>query len=605
MVAVRRTLVGFVVVGCVVFVPSVVAIVPPPIVPATIHTVCASGCDFTTIQAAIDDSSTVTGDELRVSPGTYPEQVTVSKQLTIAGQPGMPAPVITSNGDTVTIAAGGAGSTLQHLDVRAGRAGFAALEADVGVTASDLALTSSTLCADLAGTTQFGPGITATETSPNTVCINANGPDVVLRGLTVNALAEPVMGMAVAGGAVVTDSTVNASFAASIANGGTARRDTFNGAMVGVETDQSGPNVISDSVATATAADGAAVRAFANPPAGTVATTILRNVTAIASGPASTGLDAQSSFTTSGGTLHGSTLIDAENVVARGTANDVAADPALNPCPTGATCLPGAVTISYSNLVTASPLVRTPVNAHIQSQDPLFINPTVGPSQDFHLAYADSPLIGAGTLDASNGPTDRDGITHPTPPSIGAYEPRPGLPTKSTGPSGGAPATGTPGSGGTPGSSGIPGGPGAPAGPSTIVATVSHEKLSPASFAAARTGSSATAAKTPHTGTIVSYTLDEPASVRFTVAAREPGRKTSRGHCTTPTKANRHAVACTGLVPLTGSFTRAGLAGTKRFRFTGRLSGHPIKPGAYQLVATPTHNGKTGNAATAAFHIEP
>ena len=57
------------------------------------------------------------------------------------------------------------------------------------------------------------------------------------------------------------------------------------------------------------------------------------------------------------------------------------------------------------------------------------------------------------------------------------------------------------------------------------------------------------------------------------------------------------------LVTLKGSFTRAGLAGTNTFRFTGRLNGKRLRPGRYRLVATPTANGKTGRAASASFRI--
>ena len=34
---------------------------------ATLHTVCASGCDYATLQGALDDSAVVTGDGIVVS----------------------------------------------------------------------------------------------------------------------------------------------------------------------------------------------------------------------------------------------------------------------------------------------------------------------------------------------------------------------------------------------------------------------------------------------------------------------------------------------------------------------------------------------------------
>lgn len=45
----------------------------------------SGGGDFTTIQAAIDDSGTSNGDTICVAAGTYSEQVTVDKELTLAG----------------------------------------------------------------------------------------------------------------------------------------------------------------------------------------------------------------------------------------------------------------------------------------------------------------------------------------------------------------------------------------------------------------------------------------------------------------------------------------------------------------------------------------
>ena len=50
-------------------------------VKAAIITVCASGCDYTTIQAAINAANPL--DIIDVKAGTYVEQVTISKDLTL------------------------------------------------------------------------------------------------------------------------------------------------------------------------------------------------------------------------------------------------------------------------------------------------------------------------------------------------------------------------------------------------------------------------------------------------------------------------------------------------------------------------------------------
>ena len=134
------------------------------------------------------------------------------------------------------------------------------------------------------------------------------------------------------------------------------------------------------------------------------------------------------------------------------------------------------------------------------------------------------------------------------------------------------------------------------------VAAVRTEALSPSAFRAAPRGPSALASKRSY-GTRVTYMLDQVANVRFTVVQRRAGRKAGDGRCVTRAKANRRAGKCTRLVPVRGSFVRAGISGVNRFRFTGRLAGRTLKPGSYRLVATPRSGGKAGHSAHAAFRI--
>ncbi|NJP99583.1 hypothetical protein [Streptomyces zingiberis] len=58
-------------------------LVPAPSANAATITVCASGCDYTTISAAITAASA--GDTITVGPGTYNEQITIDKSLTVRG----------------------------------------------------------------------------------------------------------------------------------------------------------------------------------------------------------------------------------------------------------------------------------------------------------------------------------------------------------------------------------------------------------------------------------------------------------------------------------------------------------------------------------------
>jgi hypothetical protein len=136
---------------------------------------------------------------------------------------------------------------------------------------------------------------------------------------------------------------------------------------------------------------------------------------------------------------------------------------------------------------------------------------------------------------------------------------------------------------------------------------VSGLALSNTTFAAENSGPSATnARKKTARGTKVSFTLNEAATVRFTITRRTGGRKVKRGKktvCVKPTKKNRKHTRCTSVVRLRGTFSRNGVAGLNSFHFTGRLRGRRLKPGRYRLVATPTLGGKTGKPTSRAFRI--
>jgi uncharacterized repeat protein (TIGR01451 family) len=136
-----------------------------------------------------------------------------------------------------------------------------------------------------------------------------------------------------------------------------------------------------------------------------------------------------------------------------------------------------------------------------------------------------------------------------------------------------------------------------------LTAAISGLKISPSAFAAASTGPSAVAAAKPSTGARVTYTLNEAASVKFTVTQSRPGRRDERRRCTQPTKRNRHAHACVRYVTLPGSFTHAGHSGRNSFRFTGRLNGHKLPPGSYELIATTSAGGHHGRPVQTAFKI--
>jgi hypothetical protein len=128
--------------------------------------------------------------------------------------------------------------------------------------------------------------------------------------------------------------------------------------------------------------------------------------------------------------------------------------------------------------------------------------------------------------------------------------------------------------------------------------------LQPSTMFPAPSGGSTSAAPP---GTVVTYTLRAPARVRFTVQGLRPGRLTKLGkgrRCAAPSKHNGHGKPCTRFVTLPGSFTVLGVRGTNRFRFTGRIGGRTLRPGRYQLVATPSVFAVTGKIAKRTFRVK-
>ena len=88
----------------------------------------------------------------------------------------------------------------------------------------------------------------------------------------------------------------------------------------------------------------------------------------------------------------------------------------------------------------------------------------------------------------------------------------------------------------------------------------------------------------------------------ITIARQLPGRLVD-GRCVKPTPANRNQHRCIRLVAIPGAVTTDGNQGANTFTFKGRIGGHTLTPGSYQLTATPSANGQTGSPRTVAFTI--
>ena len=107
-------------------------------------------------------------------------------------------------------------------------------------------------------------------------------------------------------------------------------------------------------------------------------------------------------------------------------------------------------------------------------------------------------------------------------------------------------------------------------------------KLLPAEFRAARAGRSVH--RTSRRGTLVSFRLNERATVTFTVQRARSGHR--------------------GWRAVRGSFRITRDRGTRRLRFTGRIDGHALARGRYRLVGRAhVGTGKPSGPARARFEI--
>jgi outer membrane protein assembly factor BamB len=100
----------------------------------------------------------------------------------------------------------------------------------------------------------------------------------------------------------------------------------------------------------------------------------------------------------------------------------------------------------------------------------------------------------------------------------------------------------------------------------------------------------------------ITYTLNEAATVTLTLKRQTPGRKV-KGRCVKPTHKSHKRPRCTRFVPVHGRITLLGKVGSNVFTFTGKIGGHKLGPGSYQLTATPTTGGHTGTPQKVAFKV--
>jgi hypothetical protein len=128
---------------------------------------------------------------------------------------------------------------------------------------------------------------------------------------------------------------------------------------------------------------------------------------------------------------------------------------------------------------------------------------------------------------------------------------------------------------------------------------ISHLRIAPRVLIAAPHGGTIAARRT---GATVKYTETQPATTTFVVQRPATGRHAGRG-CVRPRPRNHTHKRCTRWIGV-GRFTHADHPGRNRFHFTGRVSGHKLRPSRYRLHAIPRNSAGVGPAVDARFKVK-
>ena len=134
---------------------------------------------------------------------------------------------------------------------------------------------------------------------------------------------------------------------------------------------------------------------------------------------------------------------------------------------------------------------------------------------------------------------------------------------------------------------------------------VSHLMLKPALFKGLSSGGSIVKKATKDETSTVTYSDTQAARTRFEVFELEQGYRVKHGACKPLPKHGptpKHAHHCTRDVSK-GSFSHRDSAGSNSFDFSGRVGGHQLSTGSYELEATPKLGILTGKTVSAKFDI--
>jgi hypothetical protein len=542
------------------------------------------------------------GDTVVLKPGTYTPtgglQVT-APNVAVIGEAGSARPVIqfpalASNG--LTFAATAIDSQARRLKIQmtaGGPPGATALAAYARVALRDVETSGGDICVTLnaAGSTIEDSKLTQGTPPAPAPCLTSVFDGTTVRNVEVSSAAPSgpgvgPEGVVLNGAGVSVDRLVvkgarGATIGGSFAPGSqpiVMRRSRIESTGTGLTIARGA--VVSDTVATTSAAAGAAVVSSGGK---------LRNVTAVATGAASNGLRLLAE------PAPGPAATSVRNSILRGQTTDFVVDPGAPAgppqpwcvaipapfvCPPTPALLPGDLTITHSNFRPAG-LVNS-ASGFNQATDPLL-------GADFRPAAA-SPAIDAGTDDADNGTLDLDGKQRKLGAAvdIGAFEFTPPAPTPSDPLA--APAT--------------PGGITQPDVPLAV-----GDSVSPALSALGITNTvfavapqATPVAARARRGTTFVYTLSEPARVAIAIERSQPGRRKGAS-CVKPTRKNRTARRCTRFVKI-ANFSRTATLGPNALPFSGRIGTKALAPGSYRAVMTAVDAaGNRSRPKTVAFRI--
>src|SRR3954451_8420966 len=208
-----------------------------------------------TIAYAVNGDGSRAGDTVVLLRGTYTDQpIVLSRSLTVTGPEAGGRPVLSTTqpgGAALTVAAGGAGSLVSHMEIRASGDGTTGVDITGTVALEDLAV--STASGPCLHSTAVGVRIDdssfTTGAVSDGICLQTTGDDTEYDDISVTALNMATAGSMTGNGKVIDSTFTGQTTGLELAGKPDAHRVTAIGALRGLVL--SGATTITDSVAIA------------------------------------------------------------------------------------------------------------------------------------------------------------------------------------------------------------------------------------------------------------------------------------------------------------------------------------------------------------------